>query len=70
MEYKVDRHGDTTITIRKLRIKDIERWNKMSAKDFVAKGVVEQDESRTGSLIEEPADNETEIECQTDITYH
>ena len=30
MEYRVDQHGDTTITIRKIKIKNIEKWDKMS----------------------------------------
>ena len=38
MEYRVDQYGDTTITIRKIRIKDIERWNKMSADETAAFG--------------------------------
>ena len=30
MEYRVDQFGDTTITIRQIRINGIERWNSMS----------------------------------------
>ena len=42
MEYKVDQYGDTTITLRQIKIKDIEKWDKMSATDFVTKGDVGQ----------------------------
>ena len=42
MEYKVDEYGDTTITIRQIKIKDIEKWDMMSATDFVTKGDVGQ----------------------------
>ena len=37
MEYRVDRKGDTTITLRQLTIKDIDNWDKMKAKDVYAK---------------------------------
>ena len=40
----MDQFGDTTITVRQIKIKNIERWNKMEAKDFVAKGDVGQAE--------------------------
>ena len=32
MEYRVDRHGDTTITIRQMHIKDIKEWDDMMGK--------------------------------------
>ena len=34
MEYRVDQHGDTTITIRKIKIKNIEKWDKMSTDEI------------------------------------
>lgn len=38
MEYKVDEFGDTTITIRQIRINGIERWNSMSQDETEALG--------------------------------
>lgn len=35
MEYRVDRYGDTTITMRKIKIQDIERWDRIKANDMV-----------------------------------
>ena len=35
MEYRVDRYGDTTITIRKIKINDIHKWNSMKVEDIV-----------------------------------
>ena len=32
MEYRVDRYGDTTITIRQMHIKDIQEWDVMMEK--------------------------------------
>ena len=38
MEYRVDQFGDTTITIRQIRIMDIEKWDKMNTDDTMAMG--------------------------------
>lgn len=35
MEYKVDRYGDTTITLREIKIKNIDSWNKMQSHDHL-----------------------------------
>ena len=35
MEYKVDRYGDTTITLREIKISNIEKWNKMQSHDHL-----------------------------------
>ena len=34
MEYKVNKQGDTTIIIRKIKIKNIEKWEKMSTSEI------------------------------------
>ena len=34
MEYRVDQYGDTTITIRQIKIKNIEKWDKMSTAEI------------------------------------
>ena len=35
MEYKVDQYGDTTITIRKIKISDIHKWSSLKVEDIV-----------------------------------
>ena len=35
MEYRVDRHGDTTITIRQIKVTNIDRWNRIESVDFL-----------------------------------
>lgn len=35
MEYRVDRHGDTTITLREIKINNIEQWDKLSVNDLI-----------------------------------
>jgi FtsZ-binding cell division protein ZapB len=32
MEYRVDRHGDTTVTIRQININNIKEWDNMMEK--------------------------------------
>ena len=34
MEYRVDRHGDTTVTIRQIKIKDIKEWDNMMGRSI------------------------------------
>jgi len=33
MEYCVDEHGDTTITMREIKIKNIDQWDKLKKAD-------------------------------------
>ena len=35
MEYRVDRFGDTTITMRTIRINDIEKWDKLDSEAYL-----------------------------------
>ena len=35
MEYRVDRYGDTTITIREIVINNINQWNNVNYDDIV-----------------------------------
>ena len=37
MEYRVDEIGDTTITIRQIKINNIQEWDKMSGDDLFQK---------------------------------
>ena len=34
MEYRVDRHGDTTITMREIKIRNIDQWEKIKIDDL------------------------------------
>ena len=31
----MDRHGDTTITLRTIRISEIEKWDKLDSEEFI-----------------------------------
>ena len=35
MEYRVDRYGDTTITLRQVKISNIDSWDKLCFKDLL-----------------------------------
>ena len=84
MEYRVDQFGDTTITIRQIRITDIERWDKLSKDDPLKLDTTLTDRktlersrdesyisnSRVTGLDAPAAENETVINQLTEITYH
>lgn len=76
MEYRVDQFGDTTITLRKIKIENIERWDRMSYDKMVAKGGM-LDLRKTSDILETDrrrstimGDNATVIDKKTEITYH
>ena len=53
MEYTVDKKGDTTITLRQIKISNIKKWEKITKDDLTeSKMAVKLSKKRAASLLE------------------
>ena len=71
MEYRVDRHGDTTITIRQINIKNIKEWDKMMGRSASSPNHVSMNsqisEESHSPLISPISKNTTDM---SDLTFN
>ena len=58
MEYYVDQHGDTTITLRQIKIRNINQWDKLKKDDLTEKMSVSVIQTSKEEIIQEEQEDE------------
>lgn len=59
MEYRVDRQGDTTITLREIKINNIDQWDQLSVNDLLGYTADSAATVDNGSKLSTPVDRRT-----------